>query len=136
MAGETVITVTGNLTADVELRFTDNGTAVANFVIASTPRTFDREAGQWRDGEALFLRCTAWRTLAETAAESLTRGSRVIAQGRLRQKSFETRDGDKRTSIELEIDEIGPSLRFATAKITKLERPAAAAAATSEAAPF
>lgn len=113
-----------------------NGTAVTNFVIAATPRTFDREAGQWRDGEALFLRCTAWRQLAETAAESLTRGMRVIAQGRLRQKTFETRDGDKRTSIELDIDELGPSLRFATAKVTKLDRPAAAAATTSDAPPF
>jgi single-strand DNA-binding protein len=136
MAGETIITVTGNLTADVELRFTEAGTAVANFVIASTPRSFDRESGQWRDGEALFLRCTVWKTLAETAAESLTRGARVIAQGRLRQKSFETRDGDKRTSIELDIDELGPSLRFATAKITKLDRTTTAAAATTDAPPI
>jgi single-strand DNA-binding protein len=138
MAGETIITVTGNLTADVELRFTETGVAVANFVIASTPRTFDRESGQWRDGDPLFLRCTAWRALAETAAESLTRGTRVIAQGRLRQKTFDTRDGDKRTSIELEIDELGPSLRFATATVTKLDRTTSAAAAvgTSDAPPF
>jgi single-strand DNA-binding protein len=139
MAGETIITVTGNLTADVELRFTEiGGIAVANFVIASTPRTFDREAGQWRDADPLFLRCTAWRQLAETAAESLTRGTRVIAQGRLRQKSFETRDGDKCTSIELDVDELGPSLRFATAKVTKLDRNPAptAATGTSDEPPF
>jgi single-strand DNA-binding protein len=128
-----------NLTADPELRFTEAGVAVANFVIASTPRTFDRDAGQWRDGNPLYLRCTAWRALAESAAESLVKGSRVIAQGRLRQKSFETRDGDKRTSVELEVDELGPSLRFATAKVTKLDRTtttAAAATGTNDAPPF
>jgi single-strand DNA-binding protein len=136
MAGETIITVTGNLTADPELRFTEAGVAVANFVIASTSRTFDRKSGQWCDGEALFLRCTAWRALAETAAESLTRGARVIAQGRLRQKSFETRDGDKRTSIELDVDDIGSSLRFATAKVTGLDRSTTVAAANADAPPF
>jgi single-strand DNA-binding protein len=111
---------------------------VANFIIASTPRTFDRESGQWRNNDPLFLRRTAWRQLAETAAESLARGARVIAQGRLRQKTFETHDGDKRTSIELDLDELGPSLRFATAKVTKLDRTtsAVAAAGTSDAPPF
>jgi single-strand DNA-binding protein len=118
MAGETIITVVGNLTTDPELRFTPSGAAVANFTIASTPRVFDKQAGEWRPGESLFMRCNAWRQLAEHAAESLRRGNRVIASGRLRQRSFETSDGDKRTMIELEVDEIGPSLRFAITKVT------------------
>src|SRR5690625_1647025 len=119
MAGETIITVVGNLTADPELRFTPNGAAVANFTIASTPRTFDKQAQEWKDGDALFLRCSIWRQAAENVAETFTRGTRVIAQGRLRQRSFETREGEKRTVVELDVDEIGPSLRYATAKVTK-----------------
>jgi single-strand DNA-binding protein len=121
MAGETVITVVGNLTSDPELRYTQNGLAVANFTIASTPRTFDRQANEWKDGEALFLRASVWREFAEHVASSLTKGSRVIAQGRLKQRSYETKEGEKRTSIELEIDEIGPSLRYATASITRAQ---------------
>ncbi|MQA12832.1 MAG: single-stranded DNA-binding protein [Pseudonocardiaceae bacterium] len=119
MAGETTLTIVGNLTADPELRYTSTGTAVANFTVASTPRTFDRDSGQWTDGEVLFLRCTAWRHLAEHGAESLIRGARVIVQGRLRQRSFESREGEQRTVIELDADEIGPSLRYATAAVTK-----------------
>ncbi|MCK2236287.1 MULTISPECIES: single-stranded DNA-binding protein [unclassified Crossiella] len=122
MAGETVITVVGNLTADPELRFTQSGAAVASFTIASTPRTLDRASGEWKDGEALFLRCSIWRQAAENAAESLTRGMRVVAQGRLRQRSFDTKEGEKRTVIELEVDEIGPSLRYATAKVNRASR--------------
>ncbi|WP_433266769.1 single-stranded DNA-binding protein [Actinosynnema sp. CS-041913] len=122
MAGETTITVVGNLTADPELRFTQSGAAVASFTVASTPRTFDRQSGEWKDGEALFLRCNVWRQVAENVAESLTRGSRVLVSGRLRQRSFETKEGEKRTVIELEVDEIGPSLRYATAKVNKVSR--------------
>jgi single-strand DNA-binding protein len=122
MAGDTVITVVGNLTADPELRFTPSGAAVANFTVASTPRTFDRQSGEWKDGEALFLRCNIWRQAAENVAETLTRGARVIVQGRLKQRSFETREGEKRTVIELEVDEVGPSLRYATASVTKANR--------------
>jgi single-strand DNA-binding protein len=122
MAGETIMTVIGNLTADPELRFTASGAAVANFTVASTPRTFDRATGEWKDGEALFLRCNIWRQPAENVAESLTRGARVIVSGRLKQRSFETKEGEKRTVIELEVDEIGPSLRYASAKVTKAER--------------
>ena len=122
MANETMTTIVGNLTADPELRFTPNGVAVANFTVASTPRTFDRQSGEWRDGDALFLRCTAWRDAAEHVAESLTRGDRVVVQGRLRQRSFETRDGDKRTVVELDVDEIGPSLRYATVKVTVMRQ--------------
>ncbi|MFE2755968.1 single-stranded DNA-binding protein [Actinosynnema sp. NPDC059335] len=122
MAGETTITVVGNLTADPELRFTQSGAAVASFTVASTPRTFDKASGEWRDGEALFLRCNVWRQVAENVAESLTRGSRVLVTGRLRQRSFETKEGEKRTVIELEVDEIGPSLRYATAKVNKVSR--------------
>lgn len=122
MAGDTVITVIGNLTADPELRFTPAGQAVANFTVASTPRTFDRSTNEWKDGEALFLRCNIWREAAENAAESLTRGARVIVSGRLRQRSYETREGEKRTVVELEVDEVGPSLRYATAKVTKTPR--------------
>lgn len=122
MAGETTITVVGNLTADPELRFTQSGAAVASFTVASTPRTLDRQSGEWKDGEALFLRCNVWRQVAENVAESLTRGSRVLVTGRLRQRSFETKEGEKRTVIELEVDEIGPSLRYATAKVNKVSR--------------
>jgi single-strand DNA-binding protein len=119
MAGETIITVVGNLTSDPELRYTQSGQAVANFTIASTPRTLDRQSNEWKDGEALFLRASCWREFAEHVAGSLTKGSRVIAQGRLKQRSYETKEGEKRTSIELEIDEIGPSLRYATAQVTR-----------------
>ncbi len=122
MAGDTIITVIGNLTADPELRFTQSGAAVANFTVASTPRTFDRQSGEWKDGEALFMRCNIWRQSAENVAESLTRGARVIVSGRLKQRSFETREGEKRTVVELEVDEIGPSLRYATAKVNKVSR--------------
>lgn len=122
MAGDTIITVVGNLTADPELRFTPSGAAVANFTVASTPRMFDRQSGEWKDGEALFLRCNIWRQAAENAAESLTRGMRIVVQGRLRQRSFETREGEKRTVVEMEVDEVGPSLRYATAKVNKVSR--------------
>ena len=122
MAGETVITVVGNLTADPELRFTPSGAAVANFTVASTPRTFDRQTNEWKDGEALFLRCNIWREAAENVTESLTKGTRVIVSGRLKQRSFETREGEKRTVYELDVDEIGPSLRYATAKVTRASR--------------
>ena len=121
MAGETVITLIGNLTADPELRFTPSGAAVANLTIASTPRTFDRQANEWKDGETLFMRCSIWREAAENVAESLKKGQRVIAQGRLKQRSFET-DGQRRTVVEMDIDEIGPSLRYATASTTKTQR--------------
>ncbi|MFC9983093.1 single-stranded DNA-binding protein [Microbacterium keratanolyticum] len=119
MAGETVITVVGNLTADPELRYTQNGLPVANFTIASTPRNFDRAANEWKDGEALFLRASVWREFAEHVAGSLTKGMRVIATGRLRQRSYQDREGNQRTAIELEVDEIGPSLRYATAQVTR-----------------
>jgi single-strand DNA-binding protein len=122
MAGETVLTIVGNLTADPELRFTPSGAAVANFTVASTPRTFDRQSNEWKDGDALFLRCSVWRDAAENVAESLVRGSRVIVSGRLRQRSFETKEGEKRTVVELDVDEIGPSLRYATAKVNKTSR--------------
>jgi single-strand DNA-binding protein len=119
MAGETPITVVGNLTADPELRYTQNGVAVANFTIASTPRTYDRQSGEWKDGDPLFMRASVWREFAEHVANSLTKGARVVATGRLRQRSYETKEGEKRTSIEMEVDEIGPSLRYATASVTK-----------------
>jgi single-strand DNA-binding protein len=122
MAGETVITVVGNLTADPELRYTQNGLAVANFTIASTPRNFDRASNEFKDGETLFLRASVWREFAEQVAGSLTKGSRVIATGRLKQRSYETKEGEKRTSIELEVDEVGPSLRYATAQVTRTSR--------------
>jgi single-strand DNA-binding protein len=122
MAGDTTITVVGNLTDDPELRFTPSGAAVAKFRIASTPRFMDKASGQWKDGEPLFLACNIWREAAEHVAESLNRGSRVIVTGRLRQRSYETREGEKRTVIELEVDEIGPSLRYATAKVQKAVR--------------
>ena len=119
MAGETIITVVGNLTADPELRYTQSGLPVANFTIASTPRTFDRQANEWKDGEALFLRASVWRDFAEHVAGSLTKGMRVVATGRLRQRSYQDREGQNRTAIELEVDEIGPSLRYATAQVTR-----------------
>ena len=122
MANEPVITVVGNAVADPELRFTPNGASVANFTVASTPRTFDRQANQWVDGEALFLRCSVWKEAAENVAESLTKGMRVIVQGRLKARSFQDRDGNKRTSWELDVDEVGPALRFATAKVTRAQR--------------
>ncbi|WP_431230831.1 single-stranded DNA-binding protein [Paenarthrobacter nicotinovorans] len=122
MAGETTITVIGNLTNDPELRFTPSGSAVANFTIASTPRTFDRQSNEWKDGETLFLRASVWREAAENVAESLTKGTRVIVSGRLKSRSYETKEGEKRTVIELEVDEIGPSLRYATAKINRTQR--------------
>ncbi|MEU4677186.1 single-stranded DNA-binding protein [Micromonospora sp. NPDC023737] len=122
MAGDTTITVIGNLTDDPELRFTPSGAAVAKFRVASTPRFMDRASGEWKDGEPLFLACTVWRQAAEHVAESLQRGARVIVSGRLRQRSYETREGEKRTVIELEVDEIGPSLRYATAKVQKMAR--------------
>lgn len=122
MANDTIIAVIGNLTADPELRFTQSGIAVASFTIASTPRTFDRQRNEWVDGDALFLRCSAWRDLAENIAESLEKGSRVIAQGNLRQRSFTDREGNQRTSIELDVQEVGPSLRYATAKPNKVQR--------------
>ncbi|MGW2948691.1 single-stranded DNA-binding protein [Streptomyces eurythermus] len=119
MAGETVITVIGNLVDDPELRFTPSGAAVAKFRVASTPRTFDRQTNEWKDGESLFLTCSVWRQAAENVAESLQRGMRVIVQGRLKQRSYEDREGVKRTVYELDVDEVGPSLRNATAKVTK-----------------
>jgi len=119
MAGETVITVVGNLTADPELRYTQNGLPVANFTIASTPRTFDRQANEWKDGEPLFLRASVWRDFAEHVAGSLSKGARVVATGRLKQRTYQDREGNNRTSIELEVDEIGPSLRYATAQVTR-----------------
>jgi single-strand DNA-binding protein len=122
MAGETVITVVGNLTDDPELRFTPSGAAVASFTVASTPRTFDKNSNEWKDGDALFLRCSIWRQAAENVAESLTKGMRVVVQGRLRQRSYETREGEKRTVVELEVEEVGPSLKYATAKVTKAAR--------------
>jgi len=131
MAGETTLTIVGNLTADPELRFTPSGHAVADFTVASTPRSYDRQAGQWRDGEALFLRCTAWRQLAEHAAESLTKGTRVIVTGRLRQRSFELTEGVTRTVTELDVDELGPSLRYSTARVTKTTRTTTPASSTT-----
>jgi single-strand DNA-binding protein len=123
MSNETTITIVGNLTADPELRFTPSGAAVAAFTIASTPRHVDRETGQWKDGDPLFLRCSIWRGYAENVAETLTKGMQVIATGRLKQRSYEDRDGVKRTVVELEVDEIGPCLKWATAKVTKATRP-------------
>ncbi|WP_156254154.1 single-stranded DNA-binding protein [Pseudactinotalea terrae] len=122
MAGDTVITVVGNLTADPELRFTPSGAAVANFTVASTPRQFDRQSNEWKDGDTLFMRCSVWREAAENVAESLTKGTRVIVQGRLVQRSYETREGEKRTVVELQVDEVAPSLRYATAKVTRSQR--------------
>lgn len=122
MAGDTTITIIGNLTGDPELRFTPSGAAVANFTIASTPRTFDKNANEWKDGETLFMRCSVWRDQAENVAESLVRGLKVIASGRLKSRSYETKEGEKRTVVEMDVDEIGPSLRNATAKVNKTQR--------------
>ena len=122
MAGETVITVVGNLVDDPELRFTPSGAAVANFRIASTPRTFDKQTNEWKDGDALFLSCSVWRQAAENVAESLQKGMRVVVQGRLKQRQYETREGEKRTVVELDVDEVGPSLKYATAKVTRTTR--------------
>ena len=122
MSGETVITVVGNLVDDPELRFTPSGAAVANFRIASTPRTFDRQANEWKDGEALFLSCAVWRQAAENVAESLQKGMRVVVQGRLKQRSYETREGERRTVVELDVEEVGPSLKYATAKVARVQR--------------
>ncbi|MBX9388648.1 single-stranded DNA-binding protein [Streptomonospora nanhaiensis] len=122
MAGETQITLVGNLVDDPELRFTPSGAAVANFRVASTPRTFDRQSGEWRDGESMFLTCSVWRQYAENVAESLQRGMRVIVQGRLKQRSYETKEGEKRTVFEIDVEEVGPALRSATAKVTKVQR--------------
>ena len=121
-AGDTNLTIVGNLTADPELRFTPSGAAVANFTVASTPRAFDRQSNEWKDGETLFMRCSVWRDAAENVAESLGRGTRVIVSGRLKSRSYETKEGEKRTVVELEVDEVGPSLRYASAKVTKTQR--------------
>ena len=122
MAGDTVITVIGNITGDPELRFTPSGAAVANFTVASTPRAFDRQSNEWKDQETLFMRCSVWRDAAENVAESLQRGTRVIVSGRLKSRSYETKEGEKRTVVELEVDEVGPSLKYASAKVTKTQR--------------
>jgi len=122
MAGDTIITVVGNLTGDPELRFTPSGAAVANFTVASTPRAFDRQSNEWKDQETLFMRCSVWREAAENIAESLVRGNRVVVTGRLKSRSYETKEGEKRTVVELEVDEVGPSLRYATAKVNKVSR--------------
>jgi len=122
VAGETIVTLVGNLTGDPELRFTPSGSAVANFTIASTPRTFDRQSNEFKDGETLFMRCSIWREAAENVAESLTKGTRVVVTGRMKSRSYTTKEGDNRTVIELEADEIGPSLRYATAKVNRTQR--------------
>ena len=122
MAGETVITIVGNLTSDPELRFTPSGAAVANFTVASTSRTLDKNTNEWKDADTLFVRCNIWREAAENVAESLHKGMRVVVQGRLKLRSYETKEGDKRSSLELEVDEVGPSLKSATAKVTKAQR--------------
>ena len=131
MAGETVITVIGNLTADPELRWTQSGAAVADFTVASTPRTYDRNAGEWRDGDTLFMRCSVWRETAENVAESLRKGMRVIVQGRLTQRSYDTQQGERRTVVELQVDEVGPSLRRARAQVTRNQAQAASAPSAS-----
>lgn len=131
MAGETVITVIGNLTADPELRWTQAGAPVADFTVASTPRAYDRNAGEWRDGDTLFMRCSVWRETAENVAESLRKGMRVIVQGRLTQRSYDTQQGERRTVVELQVDEVGPSLRRARAQVTRAQAPAVSASAAS-----
>ena len=131
MAGETVITIIGNLTADPELRWTQSGVAVADFTVASTPRTYDRNAGEWRDGDTLFMRCSVWRDTAENVAESLRKGMRVIVQGRLTQRSYDTQQGERRTVVELQVDEVGPSLRRARAQVTRVQAQAASAPSAS-----
>ncbi len=122
MAGDTVITIIGNITGDPELRFTPSGAAVANFTVASTPRQFDRTSNEWKDGETLFMRCSVWRDAAENVAESLQRGARVLCSGRLKSRSYETKEGEKRTVIEMDVDEVGPSLKYATAKVNRTQR--------------
>ena len=122
MAGDTVITIIGNITGDPELRFTPSGAAVANFTVASTPRQFDRTSNEWKDGETLFMRCSVWRDAAENVAESLQRGTRVLVSGRLKSRSYETKEGEKRTVVELDVDEVGPSLKYATAKVNRTQR--------------
>jgi single-strand DNA-binding protein len=131
MAGDTTITVIGNLTADPELRWTQSGAAVADFTVASTPRTYDRNAGEWRDGDTLFMRCSVWRETAENVAESLRKGMRVIVQGRLTQRSYDTQQGERRTVVELQVDEVGPSLRRARAQVTRVQAQAASAPSPS-----
>ena len=131
MAGDTVITVIGNLTAAPELRWTQSGAAVADFTVASTPRTYDRNAGEWRDGDTLFMRCSVWRETAENVAESLRKGMRVIVQGRLTQRSYDTQQGERRTVVELQVDEVGPSLRRARAQVTRVQAQAASAPSAS-----
>ena len=131
MAGDTIITVIGNLTADPELRWTQSGAAVADFTVASTPRTYDRNAGEWRDGDTLFMRCSVWRETAENVAESLRKGMRVIVQGRLTQRSYDTQHGERRTVVELQVDEVGPSLRRARAQVTRVQAQAASAPSAS-----
>lgn len=126
-SGETQLTVVGNLTGDPELRYTPTGTAVANLTVASTPRYYDKQTGGWRDGDTLFMRANVWRTTAENAAESLSKGDRVVLSGRLRQKSYQTREGEQRIVYELEADELGPSLRYATTKVNKVTRESATA---------
>lgn len=121
-AGDVTVTMVGNLTADPELRFTPSGAAVASFTVAATPRVLDKATNEWKDGEALFMRCSVWRQAAENVAESLQKGARVIVTGRLKQRSYETREGEKRTVVEMEVDEVGPSLRYATAKVNKVSR--------------
>ena len=121
-AGDVIVTIVGNLTADPELRFTPSGAAVANFRVASTPRVLDKATNEWKDGEAFYISCNVWRQVAENVAETLQKGSRVIVTGRLKQRSYETREGEKRTVVELEVDEVGPSLRYATAKVNKVQR--------------
>ena len=121
-AGDVVVTIVGNLTNDPELRFTPSGAAVASFTVASTPRVLDKATNEWKDGEALFMRCSVWRQYAENVAESLTKGARVIVTGRLKQRSYETREGEKRTVVEMEVDEVGPALKYATAKVNKVSR--------------
>jgi single-strand DNA-binding protein len=135
VAGDTIITVVGNLTDDPELRFTPSGAAVANFTVASTPRSFNRQTNAWEDGDTLFMRCSVWRQAAENVAESLVRGTRVVVTGRLKQRSYETREGERRTVVEMEVDEIGPSLRYATAKVQKTQRSGAPAGGGAAAAP-
>lgn len=136
MVNEPTLTVVGNLTADPELRFTAAGAAVANFTVAQTPRSFDKARGEYVDGDTLFMRCSIWREAAENVTESLTKGMRVIAMGRLVQRSYETREGEKRTVVELQVDEVGPSLRYASAKVTKAQRAAAAGSAAAEPDPW
>lgn len=131
MSGDTILTLVGNLTGDPELRFTTSGAAVAGFTVASTPRAFDKASSEWKDGETLFMRCSVWRDAAENVAESLERGSHVIVTGRLKSRSYDTKEGEKRTVMELEVDEVGPSLRYATAKVNKAQRGAGNGGAAS-----